>query len=102
MLTQYREVVIIAKMIRELVSSPGELADGTRAYRFQKLQLMPQILYMLAPLMQSFDRLLPASLGKSATSARVRALQPIAKDRPPSIASWPAFCGRVGSAEHAT
>ena len=102
MLAQYSEVVIITKMIRELVGSPGELADGTGAYRFQNLQLMPQILYMLAPLMQSFDRLLPASVGKLATSARVRAFQPIAKDWPPSIASWPAYGGRVRSAEHAT
>src|SRR5690606_23499414 len=47
LLAQYRQVVIVAEMIRQLVGLADQLSQQCRPDRLKDLQLMPQVLDLL-------------------------------------------------------
>ncbi len=49
---QHGEVVLVAEVVGEVMELVGELADRAGRKRRENLQLMPQILGLLAPLVQ--------------------------------------------------
>ena len=55
-LAEHREVVLIAQIVRQVMELVGELADRAGRQRRQNLQLMPQVLGLLAPLVQILGR----------------------------------------------
>ena len=70
MLAQHGEVVLVAEVVGEVMKLVGELADRAGRERRENLQLMPQILGLLAPLVQIVGRALRRELHAARAAPR--------------------------------
>src|SRR5262245_37781189 len=94
LLREYREVMIVAKGIRQGVRLIRQGRELARLDRLQHLELMPQIFHLLAPFMQMLLRRLRLGHRKCLTAIPVDALQPGPKYRPAPPPKGPAFRSR--------
>src|SRR5262245_20143827 len=90
-LTQDREVVLIAQVVSQMMELISELADRASREWSQRLQLMPQVLRLLAPFMQVVGGALGSRIAQRAPRAPVRFLDasrdavPLAQPRLPGL-----------------
>src|SRR6185312_10600691 len=86
---QHGQVVLIAKIVSEPMKVVGQLAYRTWRERSQQLQLMPQVLGLLAPLVQIFGRTILAAAAQRVARPPIGGAQTIFDAVPAGIIQLP-------------
>src|SRR5262245_211982 len=85
-------VVVVSQRVTQAVKHGDPPLDGTRRHRLENLQIVPEVLRLLAKLVEVVDGTFSLHPSQGLPTLAINSLQTGAKNRPPVVAEGPSPC----------